>query len=71
MQTPTGMSVHYFSVNYVIYVEWSTKPSLQYLLIDENNYTDSQLASLNNLVMAVFRLEHADSPSTDNLYLDN
>ena len=38
-------------------------PSLQYLLIDENNYTDSELASLHNLVAAVFRLEHASSPS--------
>ena len=39
------------------------KPSLHYLLIDENNYTDTELASLNNLVAAVFRLEHANSPS--------
>ena len=39
------------------------KPSLQYLLIDENTYTDTELAPLNNLVAAVFRLEHADSPS--------
>ena len=39
------------------------KPSLQYCLIDENNYTDTELASLNNLVAAVFRLEHANSPS--------
>jgi len=39
------------------------KPSLQYCLIDENNYTDTELASLNNLVAAVFRLEHASSPS--------
>ena len=38
------------------------KPSLQYLLIDENNYTDTELASLSNLVAAVFRLEHANSP---------
>jgi Putative transposase, YhgA-like len=38
-------------------------PALQYLLIDENNYTDSELASLHNLVAAVFRLEHASSPS--------
>jgi hypothetical protein len=37
-------------------------PSLRYLLIDENNYTDSELASL-HLVAAVFRLEHASSPS--------
>ena len=39
------------------------KPALQYLLIDENYYTDTELASLNNLVAAVFRLEHANSPS--------
>jgi len=39
------------------------KPSMQYLLIDENNYTDTELASLTNLVAAVFRLEHANSPS--------
>ena len=39
------------------------KPSLQYLLIDENTYTDTELAPLNNLVAAVFRLEHADSAS--------
>jgi predicted transposase/invertase (TIGR01784 family) len=38
------------------------KPKLQYLLIDENCYSDSQLASLNNLVAAVFRLEQAASP---------
>ena len=30
------------------------KPSLQYLLIDENNYTDTELASLNNLVAIRF-----------------
>ena len=40
------------------------KPHLKYLLIDENTYSDSQLASLNNLVAAVFRFEHADSPAT-------
>ncbi len=31
--------------------------------VDENNYTDTELASLTNLVAAVFRLEHANSPS--------
>ena len=39
------------------------RPSLKYLLIDENNYSDSELASSSNLVAAVFRLEHASSPS--------
>lgn len=39
------------------------RPSLKYLLIDENNYTDSELANTSNLVAAVFRLEHASSPS--------
>ncbi len=38
------------------------KPRLKYLLIDENVYNDNELASLNNLVAAVFRFEHADSP---------
>jgi len=39
------------------------KPSLKYLLIDENVYTDSELASLRNLVAAVFRLERNKDPS--------
>jgi len=39
------------------------KPRLKFLLIDENTYSDSQLASLNNLVAAVFRFEHADNPA--------
>ena len=39
------------------------KPRLKFLLIDENTYSDSQLASLNNLVPAVFRFEHADNPA--------
>lgn len=38
------------------------KPRLRYLLIEENAYSDSQLASLQNLVAAVFRLEHPASP---------
>lgn len=39
------------------------KPHLQYLLIDENAYSDHELASLKNLVAAVFRIEHPDSPA--------
>jgi hypothetical protein len=42
------------------------KPKLQYLLIDENAYSASQLASLNNLVAAVFRLEHPADPQNMN-----
>ena len=38
------------------------KPRLKYLLIDENNYTDHELASAKNLVAAVFRIEHPNSP---------
>lgn len=33
-------------------------PQLKYLLIDENNYTDAQLAPLKNLLAAVIRFEH-------------
>jgi hypothetical protein len=40
------------------------KPKLRYLLIDENAYSDSQLVSVNNLVAAVFRLEHPADPQT-------
>ncbi len=39
------------------------KPRLSYLLIDESNYNDAELASLNNLAAAVFRFEHADNPA--------
>ncbi|MFA6062352.1 MAG: DUF4351 domain-containing protein [Gallionella sp.] len=38
------------------------KPRLKYLLIDENSYTDYELASAKNLVAAVFRIEHPNSP---------
>jgi len=38
------------------------KPRLKYLLIDENAYSDSELASVENLVAAVFRIEHPSSP---------
>ncbi|MBW8067920.1 MAG: DUF4351 domain-containing protein [Ferrovum sp.] len=34
------------------------KPRAKYLLVDENDYPDSELAPLNNLVAAVFRFEH-------------
>ncbi|MFI3222058.1 MAG: Rpn family recombination-promoting nuclease/putative transposase [Methylococcaceae bacterium] len=40
------------------------KPRLSYLLIDENVYSDTELASLNNLVAAVFRFEQSDSLET-------
>ena len=39
------------------------KPRLRYLLIDENAYTDTELASLKNLVAAVFRVERPVSPA--------
>ena len=38
------------------------KPHCKYLLVDENAYTETQLASLKNLVAAVFRIEHPVSP---------
>ena len=34
----------------------------KHLVIDENAYADSELASLKNLVAAVFRIEHPSSP---------
>jgi hypothetical protein len=40
------------------------KPKLSYLLIDENAYSDTELASLNNLVAAVFRFEQSDCLET-------
>ena len=36
-------------------------PKLEYLLIDQSQYTDSQLAPLKNLVAAVLRFERPDS----------
>jgi len=39
------------------------KPRLKYWLIDENAYSDAELASVNNLVAAVFRLEHVANPA--------
>lgn len=38
------------------------RPAMQYLLIDENAYRDTELASLKNLVAAVFRIEHLSKP---------
>ncbi|WP_170265821.1 Rpn family recombination-promoting nuclease/putative transposase, partial [Thiohalocapsa marina] len=38
------------------------KPSYRYLLIDEGRYSETELAALNNLVAAVFRLEQAPTP---------
>jgi hypothetical protein len=40
------------------------KPRHKYLLIDENAYSESELASLKNLVAAVFRIEHPATPET-------
>jgi hypothetical protein len=45
------------------------KPQIKYLLIDENVYPDSELASLKNLVAAVFRIEHPASPETISVLL--
>lgn len=39
------------------------KPRQKYLLIDESAYTDSELASIKNLVAAVFRIEHPATPA--------
>ena len=38
------------------------KPKHKYLLINENAYSDSELASVKNLVAAVFRIEHPATP---------
>ncbi|MDZ4220055.1 MAG: Rpn family recombination-promoting nuclease/putative transposase, partial [Methylobacter sp.] len=38
------------------------KPKLKYLLIDEGAYTEHELASLKNLVAAVFQIEQVSSP---------
>jgi predicted transposase/invertase (TIGR01784 family) len=40
------------------------KPRIKYLLIDENTYTDHELASVKNLVAAVFRIEHPSNPQS-------
>lgn len=45
------------------------KPQLKYLLIDENAYSDSELASLKNLVAAVFRIEHPATPENISILL--
>ncbi|MCM8621028.1 MAG: hypothetical protein NFW16_04615 [Candidatus Accumulibacter sp.] len=38
------------------------KPRLKYLLIDENAWTERELAPFKSLVGAVFRIEHPASP---------
>ena len=38
------------------------RPQLLYLLIDESAYADAELASMRNLVAALFRLEHSQGP---------
>jgi hypothetical protein len=38
------------------------RPSLEYLLIDENRYSEEELASLENLAAALFRLEQSREP---------
>ena len=40
------------------------KPSLKYLLIDQNAYSEAELAPLENLVAAVFRLERPANPES-------
>ena len=40
------------------------KPRLKHLLIDENAYSDTELASLKNLVAAVFRFEQFSEPAS-------
>jgi predicted transposase/invertase (TIGR01784 family) len=40
------------------------RPQMQYLVIDEGAYSEGQLASLQNLVAAVFRIEHPSSPES-------
>ncbi|WP_297475800.1 Rpn family recombination-promoting nuclease/putative transposase, partial [Ferrovum sp.] len=40
------------------------KPRAAFLLVDENAYTDSELASLKNLVATVFRIEHPADPES-------
>ena len=40
------------------------KPSAGFLLIDENAYSDIELASLKNLVATIFRIEHPADPDT-------
>ena len=36
-------------------------PKLEYLLIDENQYSDAELAGLKNLVAAIIRFEHPEN----------
>jgi hypothetical protein len=40
------------------------RPQMQYLVIDEGGYSQGHLASLKNLVAAVFRIEHPSTPES-------
>lgn len=40
------------------------RPRVRYLLIDESAYADADLASMRNLVAALFRLENSREPET-------
>jgi hypothetical protein len=44
------------------------KPKLRYLLIDENAYSDHQLATVKNLVAVIFRIEQNARPETIDHY---
>jgi len=46
------------------------KPQMRYLLIDEGSYSEGDLASLQNLVAAVFRIEHPSSPESIRKLMD-
>lgn len=37
-------------------------PKLEYLLIDQSQYTEADLSELKNLVAAVIRFEHSENP---------
>jgi len=40
------------------------RPQMKYLVIDEGAYSEGHLASLQNLVAAVFRIEHPSTPES-------
>lgn len=40
------------------------RPQMKYLVIDEGAYSEGHLASLQNLVAAVFRIEHPNTPES-------
>ena len=47
------------------------KPHFEYLLIDEGNYKNIDLAPLKNLVAVIFRLENSTTPTEINLVVQN